>query len=776
MTTPPPAYAAEELSGLAAPRLLDLLRGDEDRVPRNVIEECARRGDEMVRAFQEIARDERFWREGAPLGEWWLRLHAVMILGLVPSEDAGLLLVSLMRRMERAEDENLQDWLSGYWPALFRDKPAAVLAALRELARDRRIDWYMRIQAIEAVVAAGERDGAGALDAALDWGAAMAADGSDDSTLRFAAGGKLLDFPRERHRPLLERLAEEQKGPFAHFGAGDVKRAYARAGDARRRERFDDPWRFYSPASIAERQERWAKDDADEPEEADDAFPFDDAAAPDELFSLDDVPGPYMRDAPKVGRNDPCPCGSGRKYKRCCLNKAEAEPLESLAWRRLRRLLDEHQRDMLRFATNTYGPGAIEEAWRSFVSDSEAAFDPQTRHLQLFMAWFYHRWSPPAETTSVRDQALCGVTPTAEYLRRKKRLDPLLREYLESCLASPFSAFEILGVDPGRGMRVKDLFTGAEHDVSERSASATMRTADLLIGQLAGAGGVTLLEAAPGFAIPPIWKIKAIEFRHERFGGAINAAPERLRKAEDALIALYHDISEEVFARKLPAMQNTDGEALSPRRVVFDVPSAQQAFDALKHLALSDSEPELLRDAGRDAAGSLSRVKLNWLEQGNAQMPAWENTVLGSIEIDGTRLIAEVNSEERERRFREIVAAALGGRARHRATEIQSLERMLAQAPAGSDSKDPERLAELPEVKAKIAEMMAKHYERWVDEKIPALGGRTPLEAVRDSAGREAVQALVAQIERDGGRMKPPLDPEIPRRLRERLGLGSSKP
>ncbi|MCU0248561.1 MAG: SEC-C domain-containing protein, partial [Bryobacter sp.] len=24
------------------------------------------------------------------------------------------------------------------------------------------------------------------------------------------------------------------------------------------------------------------------------------------------------RDLPKVGRNDPCPCGSGRKYKHCC--------------------------------------------------------------------------------------------------------------------------------------------------------------------------------------------------------------------------------------------------------------------------------------------------------------------------------------------------------------------------------------------------------------------------------------------------------------------------
>jgi hypothetical protein len=30
----------------------------------------------------------------------------------------------------------------------------------------------------------------------------------------------------------------------------------------------------------------------------------------------------YHREAPKIGRNDPCPCGSGKKYKKCCLNKS----------------------------------------------------------------------------------------------------------------------------------------------------------------------------------------------------------------------------------------------------------------------------------------------------------------------------------------------------------------------------------------------------------------------------------------------------------------------
>ena len=30
---------------------------------------------------------------------------------------------------------------------------------------------------------------------------------------------------------------------------------------------------------------------------------------------------PYTRSTKKIGRNDPCPCGSGKKYKHCCMNK-----------------------------------------------------------------------------------------------------------------------------------------------------------------------------------------------------------------------------------------------------------------------------------------------------------------------------------------------------------------------------------------------------------------------------------------------------------------------
>ncbi|MDA8018921.1 MAG: SEC-C domain-containing protein [Thermoanaerobaculia bacterium] len=29
-------------------------------------------------------------------------------------------------------------------------------------------------------------------------------------------------------------------------------------------------------------------------------------------------PKPTVRATPKIGRNEPCPCGSDRKYKKCC--------------------------------------------------------------------------------------------------------------------------------------------------------------------------------------------------------------------------------------------------------------------------------------------------------------------------------------------------------------------------------------------------------------------------------------------------------------------------
>lgn len=52
----------------------------------------------------------------------------------------------------------------------------------------------------------------------------------------------------------------------------------------------------------------WTEDSGDWDEELDD-LPEDDTL---------DAPGTIRYETPRVGRNDPCPCGSGRKFKKCC--------------------------------------------------------------------------------------------------------------------------------------------------------------------------------------------------------------------------------------------------------------------------------------------------------------------------------------------------------------------------------------------------------------------------------------------------------------------------
>ncbi len=43
------------------------------------------------------------------------------------------------------------------------------------------------------------------------------------------------------------------------------------------------------------------------------------------LEAAADRPRPIVSVTSKVGRNDPCPCGSGRKYKKCCLRLLDRE-------------------------------------------------------------------------------------------------------------------------------------------------------------------------------------------------------------------------------------------------------------------------------------------------------------------------------------------------------------------------------------------------------------------------------------------------------------------
>jgi len=312
-----PASPDEDLSALAPAALVQRLIRDEDHAPLAVIEACAARGEAMVEALRRAVDEGHAWAEDALPGDWWLMLHAALILGRIPSASAGLDLVRLLRRMAIEEDDNLQDWLAGDWPALFENKPRPAFDAARELAEDRTLDWYIRCQAADVVVDGALREGTDALEQALDWVAGRASEESEDWDMRVSAASTLLDFPRERHRALLNSIADEEMrlvakdAPFniPRFTSEEVEAALAKGRDEPGWRRRGEPWRFYTPEAIAARQARWAKEDAEEQDNE----------------TLDDIPLPYVRETPKVGRNDPCPCGSGKKYKKCCL-LAENQP------------------------------------------------------------------------------------------------------------------------------------------------------------------------------------------------------------------------------------------------------------------------------------------------------------------------------------------------------------------------------------------------------------------------------------------------------------------
>ena len=91
---------------------------------------------------------------------------------------------------------------------------------------------------------------------------------------------------------------------------------------------------------------------------------------------------------------------------------------------------------------------------------------------------------------------------------------------------------------------------------------------------------------------------------------------------------------------------------------------------------------------------------------------------------------------------------------------------------------DQDELMQIPEVREQIAKTLFDHWENWVDEKIPALGNQTPRQAVKDSDGRESVEALLLDAQQhmeDSPQMRDAGASAIAE-VRRRLGLDRPAP
>lgn len=456
----------------------------------------------------------------------------------------------------------------------------------------------------------------------------------------------------------------------------------------------------------------------------------------------------------KLGRNDPCLCGSGRKFKHCCLNKQGwVQTPADLTWRRIRKQLDGLSMRMLEFVGRAYGSVAIVEAWEAFTlwNDEADAFDAESPHLPVFMPWFLHCWSPEPGETDVMDERLHEVVPAQAWLDDKTtRAGPMLRAYVLSCIEHPFSFYEVTRVERGRGMSLLDLITGEQHDVLERSATHSLAVHDMVYAQLACVDGVTLAEALGPTPFPPDNKVPVIELRqrireHPSDPADNEASADPRVEWDVELRDLYLALTDRLLYRAMPTFVTSEGDAWEFHKLVYDIDSAQIAFDALKSLdtVATDSGAIDPNDVEHDADGHLRRAHVHWY--GPAEGDAQSRTVVGSIDIDGNRLTAEINSRNRVARFKDIVKARLAGHATFRADKIETLEQVLANAPRESASSA--NASEDATVQALVADHLRKHYTEWIDMPIPMLDDRTPREVACTPDGLEQVEALLEGAE-----------------------------
>ena len=176
---------------------------------------------------------------------------------------------------------------------------------------------------------------------------------------------------------------------------------------------------------------------------------------------------------PRAGRNEPCPCGSGRKYKKCHLEADEAEHASLQATASMHALDDGLVRLLAGFALREYG-----EAWKAFQDDFA---DPDAA---LPLAW----------TWSVYCFEVQGKTVVDAYLdARARRCSRRERRWLDAQRAAWLSAWEVEAVDAGKTVTLHDLLSGERRTVHETRGSQTLVARDAVLARIVDHDRVSLL-------------------------------------------------------------------------------------------------------------------------------------------------------------------------------------------------------------------------------------------------------------------------------------------
>ena len=304
--TPDPPFAMNFATAATAD-LLEILCTCELDVPPGLAEELVCRREETVDPLCEILLDEA--------DKSWAPIHALHLLGAMGDVRSVPALAEVIRRDSDLDGALLSDWLTEVVPGILARLPGEAYDTFEPLVRDPELGTFHRLIVAEGLfaIAIGHPEHRQRLvDLCLQL---IPVD--DDISLTTS----LID--------LLARVG--------HPDAGDLYDRQTQAGriDAFSLSRRDLDWiaDHYSPWTeprfdraplthfTPERLEylRGIQDSLDSEDEEEHG------AYDDEFFD----PGWLEpRRVIKIGRNDPCPCGSGKKYKKCCLG-TDRDPARS---------------------------------------------------------------------------------------------------------------------------------------------------------------------------------------------------------------------------------------------------------------------------------------------------------------------------------------------------------------------------------------------------------------------------------------------------------------
>jgi hypothetical protein len=314
--------------------LLDLLRQEEDRVTREHIDELATRPD-AVEPLRALLADDYYWYD-SPTGESWVLYHAFTLLGL--TRDLANL-PSLLAALKKAHETDYE-YITEISPAVLSYFGAPAVEPLQQFVNELRgqheEDWhstYARSHAVTALTRIGlEHPSARAQVTDFVCGLLTDPAETDTSFLSFICDNA---FALDRERGLAAVRAAYERDVIDESINGELEsfvELMEKKGDADWWEFTQDLFEFYRPEEIARRQARWQAEAEQERRWAEQRAQAEAAgllnppappafhhplppSAPAGYIQTEE--GSFVREA-KIGRNDPCPCLSGKKYKKCC--------------------------------------------------------------------------------------------------------------------------------------------------------------------------------------------------------------------------------------------------------------------------------------------------------------------------------------------------------------------------------------------------------------------------------------------------------------------------